>query len=53
MLTMAYQIIVVCLDILIILDIWDEVDYWKLLTGVMVMIPCSFLLLVKFQKWTI
>jgi len=44
MLTMAYQIIVVYLTILIILDIWDEVDYWKQLTGVMVIVPCSFLL---------
>jgi len=39
MLTIIYRIIVVYLTILIILDIWDEVNYWRQLTGVMVIIP--------------
>ena len=39
MLTIIYRIIIVCLTVLIILDIWDEIDYWKQLTGVMVIIP--------------
>lgn len=39
MLTIVYRIIVVYVTILVIFDIWEEVDHWKQLTGVMVIIP--------------
>lgn len=39
MITVIYRIIVVYITLMIIYDIWEEVDYWKQLTAAIVIIP--------------
>lgn len=39
MITLIYRIIAVCITLMVLYDIWEEVDYWKQLTGAIVIVP--------------